>query len=58
MATQIQSSLHSTFADLQWVVDAYALTLAALLLTSGSPSASSGNPRGRSLSTTYRLLYT
>jgi hypothetical protein len=36
MATQIQSSLHSTFADLQWVVDAYALTLAALLLTSGS----------------------
>ena len=32
----IQSSLHSTFSDLQWVVDAYALTLAALLLTSGS----------------------
>jgi hypothetical protein len=36
MATQIQSSLHSTFADLPWVVDAYALTLASLLLTSGS----------------------
>ena len=32
----IQGSLHSTFADLQWVVDAYALTLAAFLLTSGS----------------------
>ncbi|HET9077165.1 MAG TPA: MFS transporter [Acidimicrobiales bacterium] len=32
----IQSSLHSSFADLQWVVDAYALTLAAFLLTSGS----------------------
>ena len=35
MATQIQSSLHSTFADLPWVVDAYALTLASLP-TSGS----------------------
>ncbi len=33
---QIQASLHSTFTDLQWVIDAYALTLAALLLTSGS----------------------
>ncbi|HLI53284.1 MAG TPA: MFS transporter [Acidimicrobiales bacterium] len=32
----IQSSLRSTFADLQWIVDAYALTLAAFLLTSGS----------------------
>lgn len=32
----IQRSLHSSFADLQWVVDAYALTLAALLLTAGS----------------------
>ncbi|MCU4184102.1 MFS transporter [Acidiferrimicrobium sp. IK] len=32
----IQTELHSTFADLQWVVDAYALTLAAFLLTSGS----------------------
>ena len=29
----IQTSLHASFADLQWVVDAYALTLAALLLT-------------------------
>ena len=33
---KIQDSLHSSFADLQWVVDAYALTLAALLLTAGS----------------------
>ncbi len=32
----IQSSLHSSFSDLQWVVDAYALMLAALLLTTGS----------------------
>jgi EmrB/QacA subfamily drug resistance transporter len=33
---EIQRGLHSTFADVQWVVDAYALTLASLLLTSGS----------------------
>ncbi len=32
----IQRSLHSSFADLQWVVNAYALTLAAFLLTAGS----------------------
>jgi EmrB/QacA subfamily drug resistance transporter len=32
----IQHDLHSSFADLQWVVNAYALTLAALLLTSGA----------------------
>src|SRR5258707_9632922 len=32
----IQRALQSSFADLQWVVDAYALTLAALLLTAGS----------------------
>ena len=32
----IQESLNASFSDLQWVVDAYALTLAALLLTSGS----------------------
>ncbi len=31
----IQRSLHSSFADLQWVVDAYAVTLAAFLLTAG-----------------------
>ena len=32
----IQSSLKASFSDLQWVVDAYALSLAALLLTTGS----------------------
>ncbi len=32
----IQRVLHSSFSDLQWVVDAYALTLAAFLLTAGS----------------------
>jgi EmrB/QacA subfamily drug resistance transporter len=32
----IQRALTSSFADLQWVVDAYALTLAAFLLTAGS----------------------
>jgi len=32
----IQSSLHSSFSDLQWVVNAYSLTLAAFLLTAGS----------------------
>ncbi len=32
----IERSLGSDFTDLQWVVDAYALTLAALLLTGGS----------------------
>jgi EmrB/QacA subfamily drug resistance transporter len=32
----IQRELGATFADVQWVVDAYALLLAALLLTAGS----------------------
>jgi EmrB/QacA subfamily drug resistance transporter len=32
----IAKDLHSSFADLQWVIDAYALSLAALLLTAGS----------------------
>src|ERR1700738_2627543 len=32
----IQRSLHSSFSDLQWVVNAYALSLAALLLTAGA----------------------
>jgi EmrB/QacA subfamily drug resistance transporter len=32
----IQRALHSSFQDLQWVVDAYSLTLAALLLTGGA----------------------
>jgi EmrB/QacA subfamily drug resistance transporter len=33
---KIQAGLDSSFTDLQWVIDAYALTLAALLLTAGS----------------------
>jgi EmrB/QacA subfamily drug resistance transporter len=32
----IQSELHASFSDMQCVVDAYALTLAAVLLTAGS----------------------
>jgi EmrB/QacA subfamily drug resistance transporter len=32
----IQRSQHSSFRDLQWVVNAYALTLAAFLLTAGA----------------------
>ena len=32
----IERSLGASFSDLQWVIDAYALTLAALLLTGGS----------------------
>jgi MFS family permease len=31
----IQDGLHAGFSDVQWVLDAYALTLASLLLTSG-----------------------
>ncbi len=31
----IQAGLHAGFSDVQWVLDAYALTLASLLLTSG-----------------------
>ena len=32
----IERDLGSSFEDLQWVIDAYALTLAAFLLTAGS----------------------
>jgi EmrB/QacA subfamily drug resistance transporter len=32
----IERSFHATLSDLQWVIDAYALTLAAMLLTTGS----------------------
>jgi EmrB/QacA subfamily drug resistance transporter len=34
----IQRSLHASFSDLQWVINAYALTLAAFLLTAGAVS--------------------
>ena len=33
---KIQSELHASFTDLQWVIDAYALTLATLVLNAGS----------------------
>jgi len=33
---QIEKDLNTSFTDLQWVVDAYALTLAATMLTAGS----------------------
>src|ERR1700683_4793275 len=32
---EIQRGLHASFGDVEWVVDAYALTLASLLLTTG-----------------------
>ncbi len=32
----IEHSFHASLSDLQWVIDAYALSLAALLLTAGS----------------------
>ncbi len=32
----MQRQLHASLSDLQWVIDAYALSLAALLLTAGS----------------------
>ena len=32
----IQHAFHASLSDLQWVIDAYALTLAAFLLTAGS----------------------
>src|SRR5436305_11979522 len=32
----IQKSLDASFSDLQWVIDAYALTLATCVLTAGS----------------------
>src|SRR5580658_10337834 len=38
----IQQALKSSFSDLQWNVDAYALTLAAFLLTAGSLADSCG----------------
>lgn len=56
----IQTALQSSFSDLQWVVDAYALTLAALLLTAGSLADMFGRRRlyiiGLSLFTIASLL--
>ena len=44
----LQSALDATLAGVQWVVEAYALTLAALLLTGGALGDAKG--RRRSLS--------
>src|SRR5437588_4417819 len=33
---KIASDLHASFTDIQWVIDAYALTLASVLLTTGA----------------------
>ncbi len=33
---RIQIDLHASFTNLQWVIDAYALTMSALILTSGA----------------------
>ncbi|MCW2959321.1 MAG: transporter, partial [Solirubrobacterales bacterium] len=41
----IAADLGSSFSDLQWVIDAYALSLAALLLTAGSLSDLLGRKR-------------
>ncbi len=41
----IERAFHSTLSDLQWIIDAYALTLAALLLTSGSIADLAGRRR-------------
>src|SRR6478609_6200093 len=41
----IQQALNASLADLQWVIDAYALTLAALLLTAGSIADLAGRRR-------------
>ncbi len=42
---RIQRDLHGSFTDLQWVIDAYALTLSALILTSGTVADRVGRKR-------------
>jgi EmrB/QacA subfamily drug resistance transporter len=42
---QIETSFRASLSDLQWVIDAYALTLAALLLTAGSIADLAGRRR-------------
>jgi EmrB/QacA subfamily drug resistance transporter len=42
---QIETSFKASLSDLQWVIDAYALTLAALLLTAGSIADLAGRRR-------------
>jgi EmrB/QacA subfamily drug resistance transporter len=42
---QMQRDLHASLSDLQWVIDAYALALAALILSSGSVADRIGRKR-------------
>jgi EmrB/QacA subfamily drug resistance transporter len=42
---RIQRDLHASFTNLQWVIDAYALTLSALILTSGTLADKLGRKR-------------
>src|ERR687888_602706 len=42
----IQRDLGGSFTDLQWVIDAYTLSLAALVLTAGSLADRLGRRRG------------
>src|SRR2546423_13665053 len=41
----IRKELHASFTDLQWIVDAYALMLASVMLTAGSLGALLGRKR-------------
>ncbi|HLM97197.1 MAG TPA: MFS transporter, partial [Acidimicrobiales bacterium] len=41
----MQRSLHASFSDLQWVISAYALSLAALILTQGALADKFGRKR-------------
>jgi MFS family permease len=43
----IRGSLHTSFSDVQWTIDAYALSLAALLLPTGSRGWRSASCRRR-----------
>ncbi len=52
----IQSGLHASFSDVQWTLDAYALTLAALLLTSGVLADQYGRKRMFSIGLTIFTL--
>jgi EmrB/QacA subfamily drug resistance transporter len=57
---RIQEELHASFTSLQWVIDAYALALAALILTGGALADRHGRKRifvaGVALFTTASLL--
>ncbi len=52
----IQAGLHASFSDVQWTLDAYALTLASLLLTSGALADRYGRKRLFSIGVTIFTL--